>query len=124
MMALVSLYSTSRVYFPKGSSSDNATDQQVNARALANWKRGNLICSSLVMWACVMGRVELAKMLVKHGADSHATTPSVFDHKPPSCLARKNGQLLAVKYLNEECGHDNHECNIRVSLRHNSKVWA
>mmetsp|Transcript_34097 Transcript_34097/g.62765 ORF Transcript_34097/g.62765 Transcript_34097/m.62765 type:complete len:637 (-) Transcript_34097:156-2066(-) len=85
--------------------------------------------SAPVAWACYTNRVELAKMLVKHGADSHATTPRVFDHKPPSHLASENGQLLALKFLIEKCGHDIHECDtvgqdIRVSLRRNNKVWA
>ncbi|KAL7523833.1 hypothetical protein ACHAXR_001215, partial [Thalassiosira sp. AJA248-18] len=85
--------------------------------------------SAPVAWACYTNRVELARMLVKHGADSHATYASVFDHKPPSHLASENGQLLALKFLVEECGHDIHECDIegqdiRVSLRKNNKVWA
>jgi len=85
--------------------------------------------SAPVAWACYTNRVELARMLVKHGADSRATTPVVFGHKPPSHLAGENGQLLALKYLIEECGHDIHECDtegqdIRVSLRRNNRVWA
>jgi len=85
--------------------------------------------SAPVAWACYTNRVELARMLVKRGTDSHATYSSVFDHKPPSHLAGENGQLLAVKFLIEECGHDIHECDndgqdIRVSLRRNNKVWA
>eukprot|EP00978_Attheya_sp_CCMP212_P005538 scaffold12431_cov57-Attheya_sp.AAC.13 len=85
--------------------------------------------SAPVAWGCYTNRVELCKMLVKHGADSHATTPVVFSQKPPSHLAGENGQLLALKYLVEECGHDIHECDtegqdIRVSLRRNNRVWA
>lgn len=85
--------------------------------------------SAPVAWACYTNRVELARMLVKHGADSHATTDSVFDHKPPSHLASENGQLLALRFLVEECGHDIHECDIagqdiRVSLRVHNKVWS
>mmetsp|Transcript_6210 Transcript_6210/g.14053 ORF Transcript_6210/g.14053 Transcript_6210/m.14053 type:complete len:638 (-) Transcript_6210:95-2008(-) len=105
--------------------------------ALAEWLATDsrtkvmLTCvdSAPVAWACYTNRVELAKMLVKHGADSSATYSSVFDHKPPAHLASENGQLLALKYLVEGCGHDIHECDtdgqdIRVSLRRNNKVWA
>jgi hypothetical protein len=85
--------------------------------------------STPVAWACYTNKIELAKMLVKHGADSHTTTEVVFDYTPPSHLASKNGQLIALKYLVEECGHDIHECDtfgedIRASLRRNNKVWA
>jgi hypothetical protein len=85
--------------------------------------------SAPVAWACYTNKIELAKMLVKHGADSHTTTEVVFNYKPPSHLASENGQLLALKYLVEECGHDIHECDtfgddIRASLRRNNKVWA
>ena len=48
-MALVSLYFTSKMFVPKSTSSNIMTEQQVNHRALVNWKRGNLICSSIVM---------------------------------------------------------------------------
>jgi len=85
--------------------------------------------SAPVAWACYTNKIELAKMLVKHGADSHATTEVVFGYKPATHLAGENGQLLALKYLVEECGHDIHELDsshqdIRASLRVNNKVWA
>jgi hypothetical protein len=85
--------------------------------------------SAPVAWACYTNKIELAKMLVKHGADSHTTTKVVFGYKPPSHLASENGHLLALKYLVEECGHDIHECDtfgedIRASLRRNNKVWT
>mmetsp|Transcript_3183 Transcript_3183/g.8007 ORF Transcript_3183/g.8007 Transcript_3183/m.8007 type:complete len:447 (-) Transcript_3183:52-1392(-) len=84
--------------------------------------------SAPVAWACYTNKVELAKMLVKHGADSHATARKVFGNKPATHLAGENGQLLALKYLVEECGHDIHECDelgqdIRESLRVNNRVW-
>ena len=84
--------------------------------------------SAPVAWACYTNKVELAKMLVKHGADSHATYDVVWMHKPPTHLAADNGQLLAVKYLVEECGHDIHERdisgqNIRTCLRRNCRDW-
>jgi len=37
------------MFVPKLPSTDNLTDQQTKDRALSNWKRGNLICSSVVM---------------------------------------------------------------------------
>jgi len=85
--------------------------------------------SAPVAWACYTNKVELAKMLVRHGANSHTTTEVVFGHKPPCHLASENGQLLALKYLVEECGHDIHECDtegqdIRVSLRRYNKAWT
>ena len=85
--------------------------------------------SAPVAWACYTNKIELAKMLVNHGADSHATTEVMFNYKPASFLAGENGQLLAVKYLVEECGHDIQERDMdgqdmRASLRINNKVWA
>lgn len=85
--------------------------------------------SAPVAWACYTNKIELAKMLVNRGADSHATTEVMFNYKPASFLAGENGQLLAVKYLVEECGHDIQERDMdgqdmRASLRINNKVWA
>lgn len=85
--------------------------------------------SAPVAWACFTNKVELAKMLVKHGADSHATYVAVYDSKPPAHLAAENGKLLAVKYLMEECGHDIHERDalghdIRAALRRYNKKWT
>ena len=40
-MALISLYYTSKMFVPKGSSSNDTN--------VVNWKRGNLVCSSVVM---------------------------------------------------------------------------
>eukprot|EP00536_Pseudo-nitzschia_multiseries_P002244 jgi/Psemu1/5176/gm1.5176_g len=69
--------------------------------------------SAPVAWACYTNKVELAKLLVRKGADSHATTENVFGHKPPTHLASENGQLLALKFLVE-----------KSSLRRNNKMWA
>uniref|UniRef100_A0A7S3QCQ4 MYND-type domain-containing protein n=1 Tax=Chaetoceros debilis TaxID=122233 RepID=A0A7S3QCQ4_9STRA len=85
--------------------------------------------SAPVAWACYTNKVELAKMLVKLGANSHATTQAVFSNKPATHLASENGQLLALKYLVEECGHDIHELDfsgqdIRASMRINNKMWG
>mmetsp|Transcript_6216 Transcript_6216/g.7872 ORF Transcript_6216/g.7872 Transcript_6216/m.7872 type:complete len:623 (-) Transcript_6216:238-2106(-) len=85
--------------------------------------------SAPVAWACYTNKVELARMLVEHGADSHSTYDSVFCSKPPSHLASENGQLHALKYLVEECSHDIHECDtlgqdIRASIRCNNKAWT
>lgn len=84
--------------------------------------------SAPVAWACYTGNVELARMLVKHGANSHATTDVVFGKKPPTHLAAENSKLLAVKYLVEECGHDIRErdcsgSNIRTCIRKNFSEW-
>jgi hypothetical protein len=84
--------------------------------------------SAPVAWAVYTNKIELAKMLVSHGANSHATHVVVFNSKPPTHLAAENGQLLAVKYLVEECGHEISERdrlgqNIRTSLRRNCKNW-
>ena len=85
--------------------------------------------SAPVAWACYTGKVELAKMLVEKGADSKATAEKVFNYKPPMHLATENGQLLALKYLVEECGHDIHSVDtfgndIRACLRVNNKAWT
>ena len=85
--------------------------------------------SAPVAWACYTNKIELAKMLVNHGADSHATTEVMYYYKPATFLAAENGQLLALKYLVEECGHDIYERDkagqdIRASVRINNKVWA
>jgi len=85
--------------------------------------------SAPVAWACYTNRVELARMLVKHGANSRATTRVVFSYQPPLHLAGDIGQLLAVWYLVEECGHDIHDTrdnlglDTRASLRKYNKVW-
>lgn len=81
-----------------------------------------------VAWACYTNKVELAKVLVRHGADSRATSDVVFGKKPPTHLAAENGQLLALKYLVEDCGHDIAERdtlgqNIRTAIRRNSPNW-
>ncbi|GFH52541.1 hypothetical protein CTEN210_09017 [Chaetoceros tenuissimus] len=85
--------------------------------------------SAPVAWACYTGKVELAKMLVKKGADSRATTEKVWNYKPPMHLAAENGHFLALKYLVEECGHDIHSLDafgkdIRASIRVNNKRWT
>ena len=84
--------------------------------------------SAPVAWAVYTNKVELAKMLIQHGANSHATTTTVFGDKPPTHLAAENGSFLAFKFLIEECGHDIMERdglgqNIRTSTRQNNKMW-
>jgi hypothetical protein len=62
--------------------------------------KGLVRVGSPVGWACYTNRVDLARMLVEHGADAAAETSS----GPPLLLASENGQLLAMKFLVEECG--------------------
>mmetsp|Transcript_4488 Transcript_4488/g.7517 ORF Transcript_4488/g.7517 Transcript_4488/m.7517 type:complete len:481 (+) Transcript_4488:105-1547(+) len=85
--------------------------------------------SAPVAWACYTNKIGLAKMLVHHGANSHATTEVVFGYKPAMHLASENGSLLAVKFLVEDCGHDIQERDtlgedMRASLRRNNRAWA
>ena len=84
--------------------------------------------SAPVAWACYTGNVELARMLVKHVANSHATTDVVLKKKTPTHLAAENSKLLAAKYLVEECGHGIRErdcsgSNIRTCIRKNFSEW-
>jgi len=86
--------------------------------------------SAPVAWACYTNRVELARMLIKHGADSRASTIVVFNYKPPMHMAGENGQLRAVRFLVEECGHDivntrnAHGQDLRASLHRQKPQWA
>jgi len=59
-----------------------------------------------VGWACYTNRVELGKLLVRHGADPSATDQILFWHKPPAFVAAENGSLLALKWLHEDVGQD------------------
>jgi hypothetical protein len=85
--------------------------------------------SAPVAWACYTNRVELARMLIKHGADSRSTTEMVFNYKPPLHLVAEAGQLLAAKFLVEECGHDINNTfdtlgqDVRASLRRYNTWW-
>ena len=45
-------------------------------------------------------------MLVRHGCDAARTEAVLFNSKPPVIVAAENGQLLALKFLIEEQGHD------------------
>jgi hypothetical protein len=59
-----------------------------------------------VGWACYTNRVELAKMLVLHGANPAQTDQVLYGQKPPAFVAAENGSLLALKWLHEEVGQD------------------
>ena len=59
-----------------------------------------------VAWAVYTGQVEVAKLLVSHGADPTATSTVCFGEKPPLFMAAENGQLVAMKWLVEELGQD------------------
>ena len=77
--------------------------------------------------ACYANKIELAKMLVKNGANSKATTEAVFSYKPATHLASGNESFLALKYLIEECRDNINKCDsfgndICTSLHVNNKV--
>lgn len=59
-----------------------------------------------VAWAVYTGQVEIAKLVVQHGADPTTTDSVCFGSKPPLFMAAENGQLLAMKWLVEEVGQD------------------
>lgn len=61
---------------------------------------------SPVGWACYTGRIECAKLLVRHGADPSATDAVLWNHLPPLMVAAQNGQLEALQWLVDEIGVD------------------
>jgi len=63
-----------------------------------------------VGWACYVGRIQIARVLVEAGADPGSTDDVLFNRVPPLLLAAQNGRLEALKYLVEECGQ-----NIRMT---------
>jgi hypothetical protein len=65
-----------------------------------------MVEGACVGWACYTNKVDLAKMLVKHGADPHKTEPPLFNSLAPVFVAAENGSFLAMKWLVEEHGVD------------------
>ena len=61
-----------------------------------------------VGWACYTGKVDIARKLVQHGADSTKTDYTLFYNCPPLLVAAENGQVEAMEFLVDEMGHDIH----------------
>ena len=61
-----------------------------------------------VGWACYEGHVELARMLVSHGADPMATDVVLWRAMPPILAAASKGQEASVRFLHEEMGASIH----------------
>ena len=61
-----------------------------------------------VGWACYTGKVDVARKLVQHGADSTKTDYTLFYNCPPLLVAAENGQVEAMEFLVDEMGHDIH----------------
>jgi Ankyrin repeats (3 copies)/MYND finger len=61
---------------------------------------------SPVGWACYTGQVEIAKILVDHGANPTATHPVLWSQLHPLFVAAQNGQLESIKWLVEDMGQD------------------
>ena len=61
---------------------------------------------SPIGWACYTGRLECAKVLLRHGADPRATDLFLWGGLPPLLVACQNGQLEAIKWLCVDVGVD------------------
>ena len=57
-------------------------------------------------WACYTNHVDVARLLLRHGADPAATDSVFFGCKPPLLAAAEAGRLLAMRWLVEEVGQD------------------
>ena len=68
--------------------------------------RGLVTIGSPIGWACYTGEVDVARVLVAHGANPAATHIILWGGAPPLFAAAQNGQLEAMKYLVEELGQD------------------
>jgi hypothetical protein len=79
--------------------------------------RGLVTIGSPIGWASYTGEVDVARVLVAHGANPAATHIILWDGCPPLFAAAKNGQLEAMKYLVDELGQD-----IRMTDRHGKGV--
>jgi len=76
------------------------------AQLLCQSEPGLVHLGAPVGWACYTNRVELAKMLVSHGANPNTTDQVLYSFKPTAFVAAENGSLLALKWLAEEAGVD------------------
>ncbi|GMH66303.1 hypothetical protein TrRE_jg2738 [Triparma retinervis] len=56
------------------------------------------------LWACYTGNLDIAKMLVSHGADAERTNEVSFNEKPVLFMCTENARLGCVKWLVEEIG--------------------
>jgi len=70
--------------------------------------RGLVEASSAVGWACYTNRVEMAKLLVAHGASVRKTDEVLFNRRPPLIVAAENASLLACQWLVDDMGQDIH----------------
>ncbi len=57
-------------------------------------------------WACYTNHVDVARLLLRHGADPAAADSVFFGSKPPLLAAAEAGRLLAMRWLVEEAGQD------------------
>ena len=57
-----------------------------------------------VGWACYTGKLEVARALLRHGADAGATHEALWGGLPPLLVAAQNGQLQTVQWLMDEAG--------------------
>jgi hypothetical protein len=79
--------------------------------------RGLMTIGSPIGWASYTGEVDVARVLVAHGADPAATHTILWGGVPPLFAAAQNGKLEAMKYLVEELGQD-----IRMTDNHGKGV--
>ena len=63
---------------------------------------------SPIGWACYTGRLEVARALLKYGADAAAAHEALWGGVPPLFAAAQNGHLELIKGLVDEAGQDLH----------------
>ena len=68
---------------------------------------------SPIGWACYTGRLEVARTLLRHGADAAATHEALWGGVPPLFAAAQNGHLELMKWLVDEAGQDLHAVDSR-----------
>lgn len=70
-------------------------------------------------WACYTNHVDVARLLLRHGASPAATDSVFFGEKPPLLAAAEAGRLLALRWLVEEAGQDLHmRCPVHGGVIH------
>ena len=76
--------------------------------AVVEWLCSDARTQSLVRvgapigWACYTGRLEVARTLLRHGADAGATHEALWGGLPPLLAAAQNGQLETLQWLVDE----------------------
>ena len=68
--------------------------------------KGCLKVGAAIGWACYTNHVDVAKLLLRHGASPTATDTVLFGNKPPLFMAAEAGRLLALQWLVDEVGQD------------------